>query len=104
MDLAAPKGWHQDSETCYLHDSGDRIERRVYREKEGWFLIPADLDRAVLGFAPDSEGLEQALAAFDRLTLTPAPAKDVPEGEGKDDGGEDPENLSEDDEADEGDV
>lgn len=101
MGLAAPKGWLQDSDTCYLHDSGARIERRIYREREGWFLIPADLDRVVQRFASDSDGLEQALAAFDKGVQMPDPATKAREGDEGDD--EEAENATGDDEADEGD-
>jgi hypothetical protein len=66
-----PEGWERDSETLYLHPSGVRIERRLYRQKEGWFLIPADLDRPVMEFAPDEAGLAQAFAAFSGGALEP---------------------------------
>lgn len=69
MGGMAPEGWERDSDTLYLHGSGVRIERRVYKWKEGWCLIPADLDRTVLEFAPDGKGLEQAFAAFNREAL-----------------------------------
>jgi hypothetical protein len=59
-----PVGWEQDSHTLYLHPSGVRIERRIYRNKEGWVLVPVDLDQTVVEFAPNSEGLERAFAAF----------------------------------------
>ncbi len=68
---AAPTGWDQDSQTLYVHESGVRIERRLYRDKEGWFLVPADLDRAVIKFPPDGEGLAQAFAAFAKGVLAP---------------------------------
>ncbi len=64
MESVVPEGWVQDSHTLYLHESGVRIERRVYRQKEGWVLVPVELDRKVLEFAPNTEGLEQAFAAF----------------------------------------
>jgi hypothetical protein len=64
-------GWEQDSHTLFLHPSGVRIERRIYRNKEGWVLVPVDLDRAVLEFTPNSEGLEKAFAAFASGVLNP---------------------------------
>lgn len=66
---SAPEGWEQDSPTLYLHGSGVRIERKVYWNREGWVLIPVDLDRAVVRFTPDSEGLVQAFAAFAKGVL-----------------------------------
>jgi hypothetical protein len=35
MDFVAPEGWEKESDTLYLHPSGVRIERRIYRKKEG---------------------------------------------------------------------
>jgi len=64
MESMVPEGWVRDSHTLYLHSSGVRIERRIYRHKEGWMLVPVDLDRAVVEFTPNSDGLEHAFAAF----------------------------------------
>jgi hypothetical protein len=64
MESAAPEGWEQDSPALFLHSSGVRIERRIYRQKDGWFLVPVDLDQAVAEFAPDPEGLALAFSAF----------------------------------------
>jgi len=73
MDPTAPPGWEKDSDTRYLHASGVRIERRIYRSREGWVLVPTDLDRAVLEFPPDAAGLERAFAAFLAGRLDPVP-------------------------------
>jgi len=64
MEPAASEGWEQDSPDLYLHSSGVRIERRIYRQKHGWFLVPVQLDQPVAEFAPDSVGLADALSAF----------------------------------------
>ena len=64
MEATIPADWDQDSHTLYLHPSGVRIERRVYRNKESWILVPVDLDQAVLEFTPNSDGLGLAFAAF----------------------------------------
>jgi hypothetical protein len=64
MDVSIPEGWSQDSHTLYLHPSGVRIERRIYRQKEGWVLVPVDLDQAVAEFTPNTDGLALAFAAF----------------------------------------
>lgn len=64
MSAEASTGWEQDSQTLFLHTSGVRIERRVYRKKDGWVLVPVDLDQKVLEFSPDSKGLDEAFAAF----------------------------------------
>jgi hypothetical protein len=81
MESTIPEGWTQDSHTLYLHSSGVRIERRVYRSKEGWVLVPVDLDRAVVEFAPNSDGLGQAFAAFAEGVL--GPAGSVPQSKGR---------------------
>lgn len=64
MGFATPKGWDKESETLYIHETGTRIERRSYREKDGWFVIPVDLDAEVLAFDPTPEGCDLAFAAF----------------------------------------
>lgn len=80
MDILVPDGWERNSDTLYLHGSGVRIERRAYRKREGWILVPVDLDRAVLEFPPVDEGLQRAFAAFAAGALEPEgvpPAKEV---------------------------
>jgi hypothetical protein len=102
--MDAPAGWEQESPALYLHSSGVRIERRIYRNKEGWVLVPVDLDRKVLEFSPDDAGLEQAFAAFGRGVLTPAASVVSPEVQKARDAArqdEKPEEPSEDEESDE---
>jgi hypothetical protein len=80
MDVPVPDGWERSSDTLYLHRSGVRIERRDYRKREGWILVPVDLDRAVLEFPPVEEGLRQAFEAFAAGALEPGgarPAREV---------------------------
>ena len=64
MGFTAPKGWDKESETLFIHDSGTRIEKRSYREKEGWFIIPVDLDQEVVGYDPTPEGRDKAFQDF----------------------------------------
>ncbi|MBI2933457.1 MAG: hypothetical protein HYY16_17570 [Planctomycetes bacterium] len=64
MSFTAPHGWEKDSEKLYVHRSGARIQLMTYREKEGWFLIPAELDQPLIGFLPTSEGRDKAFEAF----------------------------------------
>ena len=71
MGWVVPPGWEQDSQTLYVHSSRVRIELRMYRKKEGWVLVPVDLDRAVIEFPPTGEGLEQAFGAFVKGALEP---------------------------------
>ena len=71
MEIAIPEGWVADSQMLYLHSSGVRIERMSYKKKEGWVLVPVDLDQKVMEFSPDREGLEGAFAAFAKGGLDP---------------------------------
>jgi hypothetical protein len=64
MNFKPPKGWEPKSDALFINAAGVRIERRVYREREGWFLIPADLAQEVVYFDPTPEGRDQAFAAF----------------------------------------
>jgi hypothetical protein len=64
MKFKPPKGWKHKSDTLFVNATGVRIERRVYREREGWFLIPDDLAREVVYFDPTPEGRDQAFVAF----------------------------------------
>ena len=74
MEPAVPEGWDQDSPALFLHASGVRIERRIYRQKHGWFLVPVQLDLPVAEFAPDSEGLAEAFSAFGKGMFNPKAA------------------------------
>lgn len=69
MAFEPPKGWKRESDTLFTHANGAQIQRRAYREKEGWFLIPPDLDQEVLGFDPTPEGREKAFTAFTEAKL-----------------------------------
>jgi len=64
MGFTAPKGWDKESETLFIHESGTRVERRTYREKDGWFIIPVDLDQEVVGYDPTPEGRDKAFQDF----------------------------------------
>lgn len=78
MDFKPPKGWETRSDTLYVNAAGVRIECRVYREKEGWFLIPAELSQEVIGFEPTPEGRDQAFAAFASGVLVKPGKKKAP--------------------------
>ena len=74
-----PPGWEREGDTLYFRAGGIRIERRVYRKEEGWFLMPADLDRPALRFPPDDAGREAAFAAFAAGAAGPV-GEDEPRG------------------------
>jgi hypothetical protein len=64
MSFKPPKGWDRESDKLFIHETGIRIERREYRQKQGWFLIPVDLAQEVVGFDPTPAGRDLAFAAF----------------------------------------
>jgi hypothetical protein len=113
MASGVPKGWEKDSDKLFIHETGIRIQRMTYKGKDGWFLVPVDLDAAVVEFEPTPEGRDKAFEAFAKgaLVVKPkktkaastkkAPAKPVKEEEAeeKDDDDEETEKA----EADEGD-
>ncbi len=69
MEPRLPKGWKRDSDTVYIHATGVCIRLMTYRNKEGWMLVPADIDQAVVPFDPTPEGREQAFEAFAKGVL-----------------------------------
>ena len=72
------KGWKRESETLFTHTNGTQIHRRTYREAEGWFLIPPDLDVEVQGFDPTPEGRDKAFVAFSEVKQKRAKKADSP--------------------------
>ena len=117
MASGVPKGWEKDSDKLFIHETGIRIQRMTYKGKDGWFLVPVDLDAAVIEFEPTPEGRDKAFEAFAKgaLVVKPkktkatstkkAPAKPVKEEEAeeKDDDDDDDDDDNEKGEADEGD-
>ena len=73
MAFKTPTDWDKDSQTLYIHKNLVRIELMKYRGKEGWCLIPTDLDQPVQEFDPTPEGRDKAFEAFP--TLAPPPKK-----------------------------
>jgi hypothetical protein len=114
MASGVPKGWEKDSDKLFIHETGVRIARQTYKGKDGWYLIPVDLDAAVLEFEPTPEGRDKAFEAFGKGVLVTKPkkakaappkkaaAKAVPKGEdGEEPKAEGEEDEDEDDEKDE---
>jgi hypothetical protein len=75
MASGIPKGWEKDSDKLFIHETGIRIARMTYKGKEGWFLVPVDLDAAVLEFEPTPEGRDKAFEAFAKGALVTKPKK-----------------------------
>ena len=75
MASGVPKGWDKDSEKLFVHETGVRIARQTYKGKDGWYLIPVDLDAAVLEFEPTPEGRDKAFEAFGKGVLVVKPKK-----------------------------
>jgi hypothetical protein len=64
MKLA--KGWDRESEDLYIHESGARITKSVYRGKQAWWFFPASLDVPAVEHAPTDEGRDEAFAMAER--------------------------------------
>ena len=75
MASGVPKGWEKDSDKLFIHETGIRIARMTYKGKDGWFLVPVDLDAAVLEFEPTPEGRDKAFEAFAKGVLVTKPKK-----------------------------
>jgi hypothetical protein len=75
MASGVPKGWEKDSDKLYIHETGIRIQRMTYKGKDGWFLVPVDLDAAVIEFEPSNEGRDKAFEAFAKGVLVIKPKK-----------------------------
>ncbi len=75
MASGVPKGWEKDSDKLFIHETGIRIARMTYKGKDGWFLVPVDLDAAVLEFEPTPEGRDKAFEAFAKGALVTKPKK-----------------------------
>ena len=118
MASGVPKGWDKDSDKLFIHETGIRIARMTYKGKDGWYLVPVDLDAVVVEFEPTPEGRDQAFEAFAKgaLVIKPkktkapstkkAPAKPAPKGEDeeKDDDDDDDDDGEKPEAADEGDA
>jgi hypothetical protein len=116
MASGVPKGWEKDSDKLFIHETGIRIARMTYKGKDGWFLVPVDLDAAVLEFEPTPEGRDKAFEAFAKGVLVtkpkktkattkkaaakPAPKEEEAEGEEKDDDDDEDDDKGGDDEGD----
>ncbi len=103
MSPSVPKGWDRESESLFIHSTGVRIQRMAYKGKDGWYLVPTDLDQPVLEFEPTSEGREKAFEAFAKgaLDLKPRKAKAVSKGKAAPPPAESSEDAEEGDEDDE---
>jgi len=75
MASGVPKGWEKDSDKLFIHETGIRITRMTYKGKDGWFLVPVDLDAAVVEFEPTPEGRDKAFEAFAKGALVTKPKK-----------------------------
>jgi len=75
MASGVPKGWEKDSDKLFIHETGIRIQRMTYKGKDGWFLVPVDLDAAVIEFEPTKEGCDKAFEAFAKGVLVTKPKK-----------------------------
>jgi hypothetical protein len=75
MASGVPKGWDKESDKLFIHETGVRIARQTYKGKDGWYLIPVDLDAVVVEFEPTPEGKDKAFEAFAKGALVTKPKK-----------------------------
>src|ERR1041384_7139999 len=75
MASGVPKGWDKDSDKLFIHETGVRIQRMTYKGKDGWCLVPVDLDAAVVEFEPTPEGRDKAFESFAKGALVIKPKK-----------------------------
>ncbi|MBI2899167.1 MAG: hypothetical protein HYY17_03220 [Planctomycetes bacterium] len=75
MSFKPPSGWQTETDKLFVHNSGVRLQLTTYRGEEGWFLVPVDLDQAVIKFDPTPEGRDKGFAAFESGTLAIKPKK-----------------------------
>jgi len=83
MSPSTPKGWDKESDTLFIHSTGVRIQRMAYKGKDGWYLVPIDLDQPVVEFEPTPEGREKAFEAFAKGSLELKPRKTRTAAKGK---------------------
>ena len=75
MASGVPKDWDKESDKLFIHETGVRIARQTYKGKDGWYLIPVDLDAVVVEFEPTPEGRDKAFEAFTKGALVTKPKK-----------------------------
>ncbi len=73
MSFVVPKGWTRENDTLFIHTSDVRIQRMTYRGNDGWYIVPVDLDQALIRFEPTSEGQEKAFEAYANNALKEKP-------------------------------
>lgn len=75
MSFSTPKGWEKDNDKLYIHSTGVRVQLMTYRQKEGWYLVPIDLDTPVMEFEPTPEGRAKAFETFASGVLDAKPKR-----------------------------
>jgi len=75
MSFSTPKGWDKETDKLFIHSTGVRIQLMTYRQKEGWYLVPIDLDQPVVEFEPTPEGRTKAFEAFAAGALDTKPKR-----------------------------
>ena len=65
MAFKLPKDWTKENGDLFIYKDGTRIHNTTYNSKQGWFMIPSDLDETVLEYEDSTEGRD---LAFDEFT------------------------------------
>ncbi len=64
MGFELPKDWTKENSDLYIYKDGTRIHKTTYNSKQGWFLIPVDLDETVVEYSDSTEGRDLAFEEF----------------------------------------
>ena len=64
MTQKLPKDWTKEDDELFVYKDGTRIHKTTYNSKQGWFLIPVDLDETVIEYADTEEGRDLAFEEF----------------------------------------
>ncbi len=64
MSVKLPKDWTKEDDELFVYKDGTRIHKTTYNSKQGWFMIPVDLDETVIEYADTDEGRDLAFEEF----------------------------------------
>ena len=64
MAMELPKDWTKEDNELFIYKDGTRIHKTTYNSKQGWFLIPADLDESVVEYEDNDDGRDLAFEQF----------------------------------------
>ena len=60
--MALGKDWDRESADLFIHDTGARISKSLYRGKVAWWFFPASLDSPAVEHPATDAGRDEAFA------------------------------------------